>query len=101
MSERVDLTLIARYLSGECGAAESARVERWIAEDSENSATIESLRRVWDASAVRDVPEFDPDRALWRRIAGNMALTTKPRLVSTPPATPVQSRARFVALRRH
>ena len=70
-----------------------------MSEHPDNRAAVEALRRVWNAGVVRDVPEFDPDRALWRRIAAGMAVSTKPRLVPTTPASVRSIRPSFMRRR--
>jgi len=93
MSERVDAALIARYLSGECSAAEIALVDRWMEEDAERRSVVGALRGVWESKTARAVPEFDADRALWRRIATDMTRRAKPHLVPDAPAqSPVRLR---------
>ncbi len=54
---------LERYLSGECTAAESARIEHWVAADPANAATLAAARRVWEATGP--LPQrFSPDAAL-------------------------------------
>ena len=81
MSEFLGDRLLARYLSGECTGAESALVERWADERPERRAAVEQMRRVWEHERIREVPEFDREHSLWRRIAADMTEPTRPRLV--------------------
>jgi ferric-dicitrate binding protein FerR (iron transport regulator) len=84
-----DSLTLARYLSGEASPAETASVERWIAADPANAELLESLRTIWTR---REPPEFDPDDAVWNRIAAQL---------EQPPGRPalvperVRSAARF------
>lgn len=64
-----DALTLARYLSGELSAAEAAEVERWIEANPANGEQVEALRAVW---ARGSAPEFDPDDAVWRRIAARL-----------------------------
>ena len=64
-----DSFTLARYLSGELGAAEAAQVERWIAADPANRELVDSLRKLWSPGKL---PDFDPDDVLWQRIAAGV-----------------------------
>jgi len=88
----IDSLTLARYLSGELSAAEAAQVERWIAADPAHRELVDSLRKVWSPG---DLPEFDPDDLLWRRIAAAVERPLpKPALVQPDSADrPRQKRA--------
>ncbi len=79
---------LARYLSGESDAAESALVRAWIAADPSHRAELEALVACWQQPPV---PEFDAGGAVWSRIAAQMgALASRPALSvdrTHPPAT--------------
>ena len=74
MSAPSDWTLLARYLSGECSAAEQAEVEAAIAADPEKQHLIVSMRTVWDAPDPQS-GNSDTDR-LWSEIAGKAGIAT-------------------------
>src|SRR5436190_8462962 len=75
----IDSLTLARYLSGELGPTEAAEVERWIAADPAHRELVDSLRKVWSPG---ELPEFDPDDVLWRRIAAGLERPlSKPALV--------------------
>ena len=65
----IDSLTLARYLSGELAPTEAAEVERWIAADPAHRELLDSLRKVW---SPRELPDFDPDDVLWRRIAAGL-----------------------------
>jgi ferric-dicitrate binding protein FerR (iron transport regulator) len=88
MADHVDALLLTRYLSGECSAAEAALVERWTGEAPENRAMVDSLRAIWESRAVREMPDFDEDDRVWRRLASGMTRPTRPQLVSERPTPP-------------
>ncbi len=69
MPDDIDSLTLARYLSGELGAAEAAQVERWIAADPAHRELVDSLRKVLSPA---ELPDFDPDEVLWRRIAARL-----------------------------
>jgi transmembrane sensor len=65
-----DWTLMARYLAGECSAAERAVVEQWLAADPRRRAELAELRRWWtDAAAIPPASRVD---AMWTRLAYRM-----------------------------
>ncbi len=67
--EDLDPITLARFLSGESDAAESVRVQRWIASDSANAAVVDQLRAAWDPAVTAPMAradEWDADRALAR-----------------------------------
>ncbi len=67
---------LERYFSGECTAAESARVEHWAASDPANVAALAAARRVWEATGA--LPQrFSPDVAL-RSIRQRAAVARPP-----------------------
>src|SRR5207247_11146859 len=77
----IDSKTLARYLSGELGPTEAAQVERWIAADPAHRELADSLRKIW---SPRELPEFDPDDLLWRRIAAGVERPLpKPALVES------------------
>src|SRR6266480_6570699 len=77
----IDSLTLARYLSGELGPTEAAEVERWIAADPAHRELADSLRKVWSPP---ELPEFDSDDALWRRIAAGVERPLpKPALVES------------------
>jgi transmembrane sensor len=67
--EEIDPLTLARYLSGELGSADMARVRAWIEADPSHRDIVDGLRAAWEQPAV---PEFDPDDVVWRRIAAQM-----------------------------
>jgi ferric-dicitrate binding protein FerR (iron transport regulator) len=71
-----DSLTLARYLSGEASPADAEQVERWMAAAPANAELLESLRAIWTRRAP---PEFDPDDAVWNRIAAQL---------EQPPARP-------------
>ena len=98
MADDIDSLTLARYLSGEVAPADAAQVERWVAADAANREVVESLRRVWERGAPR---EFDPDDAVWRRIAAQLQQPyPRPTLVSeggrAAPGPPARWAARVV-----
>ena len=72
MSAPSDWALLARYLSGECSAAEQAEVEAAIAADPAKQHLIASMRTVWDAPDPQS-GSSDTDR-LWSEIAGKAGI---------------------------
>ena len=72
MSAPSDWALLARYLSGECSAAEQAEVEAAIAADPAKQHLIASMRTVWDAPDSQS-GSSDTDR-LWSEIAGKAGI---------------------------
>jgi transmembrane sensor len=89
-----DSLTLARYLSGELGVAEAAQVERWIEADPANRALVGALREVWTRGHP---PDFDPDDALWNRIAARLERPLpKPALVRGFGRWPAQPARRFV-----
>lgn len=75
-----DWDRLARYVSGESGAAERAEVERWATGSAENRALLDSLRQRWDASGEGTAWNVD---AAWARLS--------PRLSAAAPEPPVIS----------
>src|SRR5437660_450252 len=57
--------LLARYLAGECSAAETRTIEQWNSASPAHRARLDALRAIWNArtpSPVRDV------EAMWQRV---------------------------------
>jgi transmembrane sensor len=90
----VNATTLARYLSGEADRDERARVERWVAADSERRAVAEALRAAWDRPSA---PAFDPEDAVWRRIRDRItAPERRPALVTDGAASSPRRQVRLV-----
>ncbi len=68
-------TQMARYLSGECSAAEVAAFERWVGEDPARATLVDRLRAEWERAA-RVPPEASLPRPVDTR-AGWGALTRR------------------------
>lgn len=66
MTDHFDWDRLARYVSGESGAAERADIERWAAGSETNRAMLESLKRRWNAAS--DGAQWNADAA-WARLA--------------------------------
>ena len=64
-----DWPLLARWLAGECGAAERAAVERWAATPSRR-AELAALRAWWEQSAA--LPSAAATDAMWLRLSSRM-----------------------------
>lgn len=64
-----DWPLLARWLAGECGAAERASVERWAATPSRR-AELATLRAWWEQSAA--LPSAAATDAMWLRLSRRM-----------------------------
>jgi transmembrane sensor len=62
-------SLLARYLSGECDATESAIVRAWIARDPSHQAELDHVAQAWNPAPA---PEYDATRAVWARIASRL-----------------------------
>jgi transmembrane sensor len=83
-TDRPDDATLLRYLSGACGAADLARVDRWVAADPAHQSELTRLRAAW-----RPPPpgEVDPDDGMWRWLSARMdAPLPRPRLVRAYPA---------------
>jgi ferric-dicitrate binding protein FerR (iron transport regulator) len=65
----VTTSVLARYLSGESDAAESAVVRAWATADPSHQSELDALATYWNQAPV---PEFDADGAVWARIATQM-----------------------------
>jgi len=75
----IDDAILARYLSGSCGPAELARVERWLAADPSHREELAMLRAAWNPSPV---PEADEDDRMWHWLASRMdSPLPRPKLV--------------------
>lgn len=72
MSEAKDWELLARYLSGECSAAEKEQVEALAAADAETRRILDSMRAVWEREAP-PAEEGDVDR-LWDEVAAKAGI---------------------------
>jgi len=69
-----DWDRLARYVSGESGAAERAEIERWATTSDSNRAMLESVKRRWNVAAEGTAWNVD---AAWARLApqlGNVAV---------------------------
>src|SRR5689334_12633423 len=66
----IDWTLLARYFAGDCSAAETAAVERWVAADPARPTEIAALRRWWDDA--RALPSPARVDAMWTSLSGRM-----------------------------
>lgn len=87
MTEHFDWDRLARYVSGESGAAERADIERWAASSDANRAMLESLKRRWKVAGEGTSWNVD---AAWAKLA--------PRLRNEKGDTPVVDiRDRMVA----
>ena len=60
----IDSELLARYLSGESDAVESAAVQQWVSEDPANGQELDAMRAVWDLSGEGYSMEVDVEAAL-------------------------------------
>ncbi len=82
-AEDFDWALLAKYLAGECAAAEAVEVERWIAADPARSALVDELRRAWQRTTeLPDLLEPVDVDAARRRAAARIrthAATRPPR----------------------
>jgi transmembrane sensor len=93
MTDRLDDELLARYLAGEAGTDDRARVEAWAGTDAERAGELDRLRTAWslrppagpwdvDAAWERIRPMLDepvveplrPTRRLWIRYAAAAAV---------------------------
>jgi ferric-dicitrate binding protein FerR (iron transport regulator) len=63
-------SVLAKYLAGEAGPADTAAVESWAADAPENSAELKRLREAWKARGPAQT--WDVDRA-WARVAKETA----------------------------
>jgi acyl-CoA synthetase (AMP-forming)/AMP-acid ligase II len=108
MTDRLDDELLARYLAGEAGAGDRARVEAWAGADAQRSSELERLHTAWaqrpaagtwtvDAAWERIRPLLDqpgleplrPGRRLWIRYAAAAAvLLAAAAILSRPGPTP-------------
>jgi ferric-dicitrate binding protein FerR (iron transport regulator) len=66
MTDHFDWDRLARYVSGESGAAERADIERWAASSDANRALLESVNRRWNAASAGATWNVD---AAWARLA--------------------------------
>ena len=86
MSESIDWERLARYVSGEASAAESAEVTRWMADDASHRELVASLERRWQSSG--SPIEVDVDVA-WSRLAARLPATGPEKVrvipISRPP----------------
>lgn len=96
--EDVDDLTLARYLSDELSPAEAAFVERWLAADPTRAQRVALLRAAWRRPAPR---EFDPDDAVWARLAAQLELPLPgPVLVRDPAPWPWQRLWELLAVPR-
>jgi ferric-dicitrate binding protein FerR (iron transport regulator) len=99
MTEDLDALTLARYLSGELSPGEAARVRSWLDADPARQNEIARLRAVWDRPAA---VEFDPDDAVWGRIAEQIDEPRTPALAANAaPANQGHTRSRMAARRTH
>lgn len=70
MSEQIDWERLARFVSGESSAAESAEVRRWMSESEANRTLVSSLQRRWELSGTPEV--WDVDRA-WKGLSARLS----------------------------
>ncbi|HEV7703857.1 MAG TPA: FecR domain-containing protein [Gemmatimonadaceae bacterium] len=61
--DEMDWSLLDRYLSGRCSAAEIAAVQQWAARDPSNARTLASVQRIWDESGII-AERFDAETAI-------------------------------------
>lgn len=66
----MDDHLLARYLTGECSAADRREVERWAAQDPSRRAQLEELQSLW-AAAEKPARRWEVDAA-WKRASARM-----------------------------
>lgn len=60
----MNVTLLHKYLAGECSTGEKKRVEEWLRAGSQNQEFMKSLQKIWD---VTPGDEFEVDaRVTWR-----------------------------------
>jgi transmembrane sensor len=52
MDRTLEWNAIARYLTGECSAAEEAEISAWAAADPSNRATLQSAAAAWEAAGM-------------------------------------------------
>jgi len=60
----LDISLIARYLAGECSGAGEQKVSRWIQSSPENRKLMMEFRRIWEAAGEENAQfdrMFDPE----------------------------------------
>ncbi|MEE9465488.1 MAG: FecR domain-containing protein [Candidatus Neomarinimicrobiota bacterium] len=78
MSEPSDWTMLARYLAGECTAAETRQLEAWMSADSENRLLVERMQAIWAA------PEPSPTdidvKRVWLEVAAQAGLLEQSRV---------------------
>lgn len=83
MTEHFDWDRLARYVSGESGAAERADIERWAARSDANRAMLESVTRRWNAA--RDGATWNVDAA-WAKLAPQLkGVKVEPAVVELRP----------------
>lgn len=88
-----DDNLLARYLIGECSAAEVETVERWIAQDPAHRDEVESMACAWDVAA--GLPSAKAVARMWSGIAPELDVSARNADHRTP-ASPAASRFRLV-----
>jgi transmembrane sensor len=72
--------LLARYVAGNCAAADVHEIERWASQDPAHRARVDELRALW--TARKPVPVWDAD-AIWTNVRGTMR-AVRPRLARWP-----------------
>lgn len=70
LDDDTDWALLARYLAGECTAAERSALQRWLAEDPSRPGELAALRDAWERAAT--LPPRSRVDAMWNRLAARM-----------------------------
>jgi ferric-dicitrate binding protein FerR (iron transport regulator) len=79
MTDHFDWDRLARYVSGESGAAERAHIERWAASSETNRAMLESVKRRWNVAGDGILWNVD---AAWAKLAPQLkGVTADPGVV--------------------
>jgi transmembrane sensor len=98
----VDAATLARYLSGECGPADTRTIERWIDADPARRARVDALRKAWTgelgASASPTPWRVGEMRAAVQRFVAASAVTTTPRRDTAQVPTRRARRGRMVVV---
>lgn len=75
--------MIAKYLSGNCEAAETRELMQWVDEAEENKEYMEGMQSVWNLTQSIEGHRPDVD-AWWERTAGQMGQNGGARVVRMP-----------------
>lgn len=68
----IPFDLISRYLSGEASNADSEALNQWLAEDPENTKTLEEYKQVWEKTGILEgKPSFNIDEE-WEHFQSNV-----------------------------